>query len=150
MEIRHHDEHASFGRTDLDVETHARSRLARRRMRLLEMARSPERDRRIEQVDAALRWLDAGLYGRCSVCAGELERAQLEDDPADMTCLQCKRTARIASGRLSPGRHPDDAIDGLAAQDATRPADFGIVSLSDDDELRQLQFEAAARAASHD
>jgi RNA polymerase-binding transcription factor DksA len=141
-------------RVDLDVDTRARQRLMRRRTRLLELARSPERERRIEQVDAALRWLDAGLYGRCSVCAGELDLTQLEVDPADMTCLRCKRTARRACGRLATSMHHhhpgEDSLDELAHHDAIRPADFGIVSLSDDDELRQLQFEAAARAASHD
>jgi RNA polymerase-binding transcription factor DksA len=151
MESREfYDEYGSDRRVDLDVDTQARQRLVRRRNRLLEMGRSPERDRRIEQVDAALRWVDAGLYGRCSVCAGELELAQLEDDPADMTCLRCKRTARIASGRLAPGVQPDDLFEQPIPHEAIRPADFGIVSLDDDDELRQMQFEAAARAASHD
>lgn len=148
MESRYFEDEGR--RVDLDVDTRARQRLVRRRTRLLEMARSPERDRRIEQVDAALRWLDAGLYGRCSVCAGGLDASQLEDDPADMTCLRCKRTARIASGRLAPGMQPDDAIEHGVPHEAIRPADFGIVSLADGDELRQLQFEAAARAASHD
>lgn len=153
MESRHFDEeHASQPRVDLDLHTQARQRLVRRRTRLMETARSPERERRIEQVEAALQWVDAGLYGRCSVCAVELDPAQLESDPADMTCLRCKRTARMACGRLAPGMHmpADDPAHGLAVHDAIRPADFGIVSLSDDDELRQLQFEAASRAASHD
>jgi RNA polymerase-binding transcription factor DksA len=147
MESRHVEEDGSPRRVDLDLDTRARPRLVRRRTRLLEMARSPERDRRIDQVDAALRWLDAGLYGRCSVCADALDASQLEDDPADMTCLRCKRTAELASGRLAPGKPLDD---GGVPRQAVRPADFGIVSLADGDELRQLQFEAAARAASHD
>jgi RNA polymerase-binding transcription factor DksA len=150
MESRHsQDEYAWHRGVDLDADTKARQRLMRRRTRLLDMARSPERDRRIEQVDAALRWVDAGLYGRCSVCAGPLEAAQLEDDPADMTCLRCKRTARMASGRIATG--VDDEVNerlGLHEHDGARPADFGLVSFADDDELRQMQFEAAARAAS--
>ena len=151
MESHFEEEHAPGRSVDLDVDTRARQRLIRRRTRLLEMARSPERERRIDQVDAALRWLDAGLYGRCSVCAGELDLTQLERDPADMTCLRCKRTALRACGRLAHGMHPGiDDLDELTMHDAARPADFGIVSLSDDDELRQMQFEAAARAASHD
>lgn len=153
METHHHRDDLSAGRVDLDLQTRVRQRLLRRRARLFDLAPSPERRRRIAQVDAALRWVDAGLYGRCSVCAAELDRAQLEDDPADMTCLRCKRTAEVAVGRLGPGLQP--AVDArfaapTSSREWTRPADFGLVSLSDDDELRQLQFEAAARAASHD
>jgi DnaK suppressor protein len=41
------------------------------------------------QVEAAIRHLDAGLYGRCSVCRGAIEPARLAAVPYAITCSRC-------------------------------------------------------------
>jgi RNA polymerase-binding transcription factor DksA len=40
-------------------------------------------------VDDALRRLDGGSYGRCSVCGAHLPQALLEHDPLAVHCPTC-------------------------------------------------------------
>ena len=66
-----------------------------------------------EQVDKALERVEAGSYGTCQVCRGELEPQRLLADPLARVCLDCLRpdearalerdlelAARIQSRRL--------------------------------------------------
>lgn len=41
------------------------------------------------QVETAIRHLDAGLYGRCTVCKGPIEPARLAAVPYAITCSRC-------------------------------------------------------------
>jgi len=47
--------------------------------------------RTLEQVDAALRRLEAGTYGLCEVCGEPIDRARLETLPYAAQCLNCQR-----------------------------------------------------------
>ncbi|MGH9057776.1 MAG: TraR/DksA family transcriptional regulator [Acidimicrobiales bacterium] len=53
---------------------------------LLERARGE-----MDQIDAALRRLDDGSYGRCEVCSQPLDAAELEADPLLVRCASHTR-----------------------------------------------------------
>ncbi len=61
-----------------------------------EMLRScltPELDaknRRLEQIQAALSQMDMGLYGLCCDCDARIERELLNQDPARQRCQRCE------------------------------------------------------------
>ncbi len=48
-------------------------------------------ERRIREVDAALGRLDAGTFGRCATCGGEIAAARLEALPWAALCIDCQR-----------------------------------------------------------
>jgi len=54
----------------------------------------PARDRLCE----ALRWIDGGVYGGCSVCGAALSAAQILTNPADKVCPACRRLPRRERG----------------------------------------------------
>ena len=58
------------------------------------------------RVEVALSWVKAGLYGTCTVCGDPLPTVQLEHDPTDMVCTDC----REASAR-SRRRHVRTRVD---------------------------------------
>ena len=43
----------------------------------------------LAEIDAAFGRLDAGTYGVCEVCRGEIGEARLEAKPAARTCINC-------------------------------------------------------------
>ena len=43
----------------------------------------------LAQIDVALQRIDAGQYGRCSVCQGPIEAARLAAVPYAVTCRRC-------------------------------------------------------------
>lgn len=47
----------------------------------------------LEQVEDALRRLEAGVYGTCVQCEGPIEKARLDALPATTWCMDCKRRA---------------------------------------------------------
>ena len=51
----------------------------------------------LEQIDDALRRMDAGSYGRCERCGDWIEPARLEAIPYAQLCMDCKR--RDETGR---------------------------------------------------
>ena len=53
--------------------------------------------RLLEQIDDALRRMDAGTYGRCERCGEWIEPERLEAIPYAHLCLECKR--RDETGR---------------------------------------------------
>jgi RNA polymerase-binding transcription factor DksA len=55
-------------------------------------------------IDEALRWIDSGVYGGCSICGHALPTAQILAAPADMVCSTCRHVARICRhGALASG-----------------------------------------------
>jgi hypothetical protein len=54
----------------------------------------------LDRVRTALSWFVVGLYGRCCVCGIDLETDQIDQDPADMACDDCKRSARVPGACL--------------------------------------------------
>lgn len=56
----------------------------------------------LAEIDAALARLDAGAYGRCEECSGEISEARLEALPAARYCLDDQ--AKIAKLRRNGSR----------------------------------------------
>jgi len=46
----------------------------------------------LDDVDAALRKMDEGAYGRCDNCGKEIQEARLEAIPAARHCIDCAST----------------------------------------------------------
>lgn len=52
--------------------------------------------RMLDAIDAALRRVDAGTYGVCERCGGEIAAERLEAYPWAALCIDCKRLAEHA------------------------------------------------------
>jgi RNA polymerase-binding transcription factor DksA len=50
----------------------------------------------VEQVNAALRRIDEGLFGICAVCESPIEAARLDALPATVMCARCATRRRQA------------------------------------------------------
>jgi RNA polymerase-binding protein DksA len=50
----------------------------------------------LSEIDAALQRIEAGTYGTCTSCGGEIRRERLEASPWASLCIDCKR--RIEGG----------------------------------------------------
>lgn len=74
------------------------------RRQLLER-RSFAADRERERLDEALKWIDGGVYGGCSVCGCALDPEQIMQTPEQMCCPRCLRTARHADSFWSTRRY---------------------------------------------
>ena len=48
----------------------------------------------LQEVEDALAKLDAGTYGRCESCGGEIAAARLEAKPAARRCIDCASKSR--------------------------------------------------------
>jgi len=60
-------------------------------MQAQQMARETARRRQtqLQKIDGALRRIDAGDYGYCFVCGGEISPARLNFDPSATRCMGC-------------------------------------------------------------
>lgn len=45
----------------------------------------------LKKVNAALKAIDAGIYGKCKSCKKEIERGRLESMPYADICVSCKK-----------------------------------------------------------
>lgn len=52
------------------------------------------------KLKAALDRIDAGRYGICCQCEGQLEQARLEQDPAAVFCAACMTEREIHGDRI--------------------------------------------------
>jgi DnaK suppressor protein len=50
----------------------------------------------IQQISAALNRLDAGTYGQCARCGGQIAPARLEVVPHATACIDCQNHAEAA------------------------------------------------------
>lgn len=50
----------------------------------------PEAAYELARIETALAWADAGSFGQCDQCSAELTAAQVEHNPADITCPGCQ------------------------------------------------------------
>ena len=48
----------------------------------------------LQEIDDALDKIDAGTYGRCESCGGEITDARLEAKPAARFCIDCASKRR--------------------------------------------------------
>jgi RNA polymerase-binding transcription factor DksA len=53
---------------------------------------------RIAQLSAALARIEAGTYGRCATCGGEIAPERLEALPEVTVCIACARSAEQSVG----------------------------------------------------
>lgn len=69
--------------------------------------------KKLEQVDDALQRLDAGEYGECEECGGEIASGRLEAMPFSRLCVTCQsefeqtqRTMQSDAVAVGPPRYP--------------------------------------------
>ncbi|MFN4141210.1 TraR/DksA family transcriptional regulator [Aestuariivirga sp.] len=65
------------------------SRMDAMQHQAMAMATQRQRQNDLLRIRAALRRIEEGEYGYCSVCGGEIAAARLELDPATPTCIHC-------------------------------------------------------------
>jgi len=72
--------------------------------------------KKLAQVDDALGRLEAGEYGECEECGGEIALGRLEAMPFSRLCVTCQsefeqtqRTMHSDSGTVGAGRYPATA-----------------------------------------
>lgn len=104
--IRHRKTTMTISTTDYavddDVLRQAFGELRRRQAKLT----STVRPRRLQHpVERALAWIEAGVYGRCSVCTVPLSAEKILADPADMTCERCKCSIEASKRLRTPPYH---------------------------------------------
>ncbi len=87
-------ESAEEGRRPVELDQARLGRLSRMdALQVQAMAVEAERRRAVElrRIEAALRRIEAGEYGACVNCGGEIAARRLEFDPAIPTCIDCAR-----------------------------------------------------------
>jgi DnaK suppressor protein len=48
----------------------------------------------LEEIEAAVKRLDAGTYGTCEVCGNPIGKERLEARPASRVCIECAASKR--------------------------------------------------------
>ena len=61
-------------------------------------------DKRMEDIDAALKSMDAGSYGICNRCGQPIEPERLEVKPDATLCLKCQQEVERLGKRNRPQR----------------------------------------------
>jgi DnaK suppressor protein len=61
-------------------------------------------ERKLQDIDAALRSIEKGQYGICERCGNEIEAARLEVKPDATLCLTCQQEVERLSRRNRPTR----------------------------------------------
>jgi DnaK suppressor protein len=59
--------------------------------REIELSLEDNAQRLLEEIDGAIARVDAGTYGRCERCGGEIDAGRLEALPWAAKCIECKR-----------------------------------------------------------
>ena len=60
----------------------------------------------LNQIDAAIKRIDDGSYGRCETCDGKLSKARLEAIPYAAQCVRCASRQEEGHGGLNHGAVP--------------------------------------------
>ena len=58
----------------------------------------------LQQIEEALGRIEAGRYGECLQCGGEIERKRLEAVPWARHCIPCQQAQDQGSSGENPGR----------------------------------------------
>jgi DnaK suppressor protein len=61
-------------------------------------------ERKLQDIDAALRSIEKGQYGICERCSNPIEAARLEVKPDATLCLTCQQEVERLSRRNRPTR----------------------------------------------
>jgi RNA polymerase-binding protein DksA len=56
--------------------------------------------RELDEVEAALRRIDAGSYGECGECGKAIPRARLDANPAAARCVPCQEKIEAKAGGI--------------------------------------------------
>ena len=56
-------------------------------------ASQQRRDQELRRIEAALRRLDAGVFGQCTACDEAIARPRLLHNPATPLCIDCASAA---------------------------------------------------------
>lgn len=65
------------------------SRMDAMQSQQMALASERRRQQKLLAIDAALNRIEAGIFGRCSVCADEINPKRLEVDPTHTLCIDC-------------------------------------------------------------
>ncbi len=89
----------------------------------------------LREIDAALARIEAGTYGKCENCGGEIDEQRLRTLPTTTLCTSCAKDLkdRDVSEQEQPAEAADDA-----PERAELPPDLALL---DDDELRERLME---------
>jgi DnaK suppressor protein len=82
---------------DLDQPIGRLTRMDAMQQQKLIQANRRRADVRLKQVEAALRRLEAGTYGACVRCQGEIEPERLRARPEAPICLECQEELESGS-----------------------------------------------------
>ena len=61
-------------------------------------------ERKLQDIDSALRSIEKGQYGTCERCGNAIEQARLEVKPDATLCLTCQQEVERLSRRNRPTR----------------------------------------------
>ncbi|NIO10080.1 MAG: hypothetical protein GTO40_19585, partial [Deltaproteobacteria bacterium] len=62
--------------------------------------------RQVEEIDAALERIEAGIYGKCESCGRSISIARLRLLPATRCCMECaKKGQRLAPAAMAKSAH---------------------------------------------
>lgn len=51
-----------------------------------------ELEKALRDVEAALKLIESGEYGKCKYCSQEIDERRLQARPTSSSCIQCKKT----------------------------------------------------------
>ena len=91
--------HSAEGVTGVEVSGSAIGRLTRMDAIALQAMSKMNRAQlsvRLQQIDAALRALDAGRYGKCNRCKQDIELERLQALPEAPLCLDCQEAVELS------------------------------------------------------
>jgi DnaK suppressor protein len=84
------DSKDSSATVELDQSTVGRlSRMDALQAQQMAQEAARRRQLQLQQIDSALRRMDAGDYGYCFICGDEIGAARLNFDPANTRCIGC-------------------------------------------------------------
>ncbi len=92
--------------------------------------------REIEEIDAALRRIREGRYGRCARCDAAILPARLRASPATLYCIACAAT---------PSAVPADEVETRAPRHGRLPDDLAFLSDHELEEALREQIRADGR-----
>ena len=68
-------------------------------MRISELAKAEGAEGLVNQIDAALRAIEAGTYGVCQACGGPIRKARMKAYPFATLCVSCQHEAEADAAR---------------------------------------------------
>jgi len=95
-ELTHANQQAKASAATVDLDQSRVGRLTRMdalQNQAISTSAVNQREQQIRDIKSALRRLDAGNYGLCEACDGDINPLRLEHNPAARLCIQCAQAA---------------------------------------------------------